>query len=479
MAGNKDSDAGPVGPNIFRIRRKLRITQKQLAAPEFSISYISAIERGRIRPSLKALEILARRLGVASAELLVDHPDAPEPSNAEGEDDGEMAQNRSVAELLSQRHPPHLAPLALCWTSVFLAQRNYSQAREILDLLAPSTLSPEQHLLLIYFRSLTALDAGHLAEAQRLLEDVFQREEFGGHGELLVRCRFLLATAYEAQGKFLLASDAFTACAQSIEKGILNEPLFALNVYTCLADLYRRLKRYDVAIFYYRQALAQYEFVRNPIATAEASVQLGLKHLENVHATLTDWYAARSRVLLELDGARQRFAQAAANLGLTLQEQGDSEASEEQLRQAIEIAEQLGTRRQGILTRLDLADMLLERQDALEAERLALAAQERCRAGASAEATAEEDVLYGRVLITLADANKALNRFDQAERYFQQAIELLKKHQANEYLSQAYFRYSSLLHEKKQDAESYQMVSQAYLLSNPKQDAGGFHRSPA
>src|SRR5215469_3779549 len=65
---------GPVGANIYQVRRKLRITQKQLAAPEFSISYISAIERGRIRPSLKALDILARRLGVSSAELLADLP---------------------------------------------------------------------------------------------------------------------------------------------------------------------------------------------------------------------------------------------------------------------------------------------------------------------------------------------------------------------------------------------------------------------
>jgi tetratricopeptide (TPR) repeat protein/DNA-binding XRE family transcriptional regulator len=476
MASNQDTDVGPVGPNIFRIRRKLRITQKQLAAPEFSISYISAIERGRIRPSLKALEILARRLGVASAELLVNHPDTAEPP-AVSEIDSETAQFLSIPELLDHRHPPQLAPLALCWASVFLAQRNYPLASEILDLIAPGTLTPEQHLLLLYFRGVIALEAGRPAEVQRQLEDAFQKEEFGAHAELLVRCRFLLACAYEAQGKFLLASDAFTACAQSIEKGVANEPLFALTVYSYLADLYRRLKRYDVAIFYYRQALSQYDAILNPSTLAEASAQLGRKHLENIHSTLADWYAARSRVLQELVGARQRFAQTATNLGLTLQEQGDSLASEDQLRRAIEIAEQLGTRRQGILTRLDLADMLLERQEALEAERLALAAEEQCHAGE--QITAEEEVLYGRVLITLADANKALERLDQAEQYFKQAIDLLKKHQANEYLSQAYFRYSSLLHEKKQDAESYEMVSQAYLLSNTKHDTGGFPRSHA
>ena len=53
-----------VGDNIREVRTKLGMTQAQLAAPEFSISYISAIERGKIRPSLKALSILARRLDV-------------------------------------------------------------------------------------------------------------------------------------------------------------------------------------------------------------------------------------------------------------------------------------------------------------------------------------------------------------------------------------------------------------------------------
>src|SRR5260370_18832821 len=54
--------AARVGTNIREVRTKLGLTQAQLASPEFSISYISAIERGKIRPSLKALSILAKRL---------------------------------------------------------------------------------------------------------------------------------------------------------------------------------------------------------------------------------------------------------------------------------------------------------------------------------------------------------------------------------------------------------------------------------
>lgn len=62
--------AARVGSNIREVRTKLSLTQAQLAAPEFSISYISAIERGKIRPSLKALSILAKRLDVPLTFLL-------------------------------------------------------------------------------------------------------------------------------------------------------------------------------------------------------------------------------------------------------------------------------------------------------------------------------------------------------------------------------------------------------------------------
>ena len=66
--------AARVGTNIREVRTKLGMTQAQLAAPEFSISYISAIERGKIRPSLKALSVLARRLDVPLTFLLEGSP---------------------------------------------------------------------------------------------------------------------------------------------------------------------------------------------------------------------------------------------------------------------------------------------------------------------------------------------------------------------------------------------------------------------
>src|SRR5215472_92006 len=62
-----------VGARLRAARLAKKYTQIQLAAPDFSVSYISAIERGQIQPSLRALEILAGRLGLTSTQLLPNH----------------------------------------------------------------------------------------------------------------------------------------------------------------------------------------------------------------------------------------------------------------------------------------------------------------------------------------------------------------------------------------------------------------------
>lgn len=52
-----------VGARIRRLRRRLGLTQAQLAGGKLSKSYISQIETGRVKPSDRALRYLARRLG--------------------------------------------------------------------------------------------------------------------------------------------------------------------------------------------------------------------------------------------------------------------------------------------------------------------------------------------------------------------------------------------------------------------------------
>src|SRR6478672_4009711 len=64
-----------LGQRIRQVRTRRGLTQQDLAGDDYSKSYISAIEQGKTRPSLEALQRMASRLEVP-ASLLLD-PGAP------------------------------------------------------------------------------------------------------------------------------------------------------------------------------------------------------------------------------------------------------------------------------------------------------------------------------------------------------------------------------------------------------------------
>jgi len=65
---------GPVDPRvglrILALRKARALTQGQLAGSDFSKGFISLVETGRTRISLRAAEILAARLGTSASDLL-------------------------------------------------------------------------------------------------------------------------------------------------------------------------------------------------------------------------------------------------------------------------------------------------------------------------------------------------------------------------------------------------------------------------
>jgi tetratricopeptide (TPR) repeat protein len=58
-----------VGERLRRLRREQALSQRDLSAPGISYAYISRIEAGARRPSVKALRMLARKLGVTAQYL--------------------------------------------------------------------------------------------------------------------------------------------------------------------------------------------------------------------------------------------------------------------------------------------------------------------------------------------------------------------------------------------------------------------------
>src|SRR5688572_33343001 len=59
-----------VGARIRSLRTAKGLTQAQVAEPNYTKAYISMLESGRTRASMKALEHIAGALGVTPADLL-------------------------------------------------------------------------------------------------------------------------------------------------------------------------------------------------------------------------------------------------------------------------------------------------------------------------------------------------------------------------------------------------------------------------
>jgi transcriptional regulator with XRE-family HTH domain len=69
VAGEPDTRAETIGRRLRRLRVEQGISQRELSAPGISYAYISRIEAETRQPSVKALRMLARKLGVSPEYL--------------------------------------------------------------------------------------------------------------------------------------------------------------------------------------------------------------------------------------------------------------------------------------------------------------------------------------------------------------------------------------------------------------------------
>src|SRR5919198_537692 len=120
-----------VGEKLRAARIAQHYTQSQLAAPDFSVSYISAIERGQIHPSLRALEILAGRLGLTSTQLLPNRSPSDENQNSSAD--------------ISEQNEDEVA-LHLLEAHISIMQEEPADALLLLNTLHPKQLNQRHQL---------------------------------------------------------------------------------------------------------------------------------------------------------------------------------------------------------------------------------------------------------------------------------------------------------------------------------------------
>jgi len=435
--------AARVGTNIREVRTKLGLTQAQLAAPEFSISYISAIERGKIRPSLRALSILAKRLDVPLTFLL------------EGSPAG-AAEARAVGYSPTDSGPDQRIDVDLLQANILIYQHAYEEAEELLAPIQPERITTDQVYRLFLLRGQTHLGLNQYQEAVVDLRAAVTQGEGLNDIEYIERARNLLGKAYFSLYNYTLAMENHLRCNAAIENGYITDPVFSLDVFSNLASDYFRLGDLDRAISYYNRALETLDGMSHDSKSfAEKYMEISHSYKEADKLTTARDYATRSLALYQMRDEQRLVGMTHQRLGKTLEKQNSLDEAEAEYQRAITIERELDDDISVSLCLTSLAELLLKRGKSKEAEREAQQSLKFAR-------SSQDPQTQGQALIALAQIHHQSGDFAAADKLFTQALELLDSSNAHELAASAYSRYADLLEQRGEVQRSLNAFKKAF-----------------
>jgi len=419
------------------------MTQAQLAAPEFSISYISAIERGKIRPSLKALSILAKRLDVPLTFLL------------EGSPSG-AAEARAVGYSPADSGPDQKIDVDLLQGSVLVQQGAFRQAEQVLAPIQPERITTDQVYRLYLLRGQIHLGANEFQEAVVDLRSAVTQGEGLNDVEYIERARDLLGKAYYELSNYTLAMENHYRCSTAIENGQINDPVFSLSVFSHLANDYFRLGDINNAVTNYHRALEIFDALnRDSKSYAQKYMEISLNYKATGRLAMARDYALRSLALYEMRDEQRLVGLTHQRLGKTLEKQGNLDEAENEYRRAIAIEHELNDAISASTCHTSLAELLLKRGKNAEAGEEAQEALKFARMSDDAQA-------QGQALIALAQLKHQTGDYAAADELFDQALALLDTSHAHDITAGAYFRFANLLEERGEVQRSLNAIKKAY-----------------
>jgi tetratricopeptide (TPR) repeat protein len=309
-----------LGQRLRNARHERHMSQENLAQPEFTKSYVSAVERGKARPSLKALELMARRLDLPITELLalpapvVEVPDLP----ALGV---QLAAQLDQAELLI----------------------NADRAAEGLRLINAAEQEHSAHLAdlesrtryhLAYLRALAYLRLAEPASARHELTTAMTLAQQMDDGEALEEARNLNGVAFFQQDMPRLALEQHEQCLQAVQNNVVMDPSLRRTIYSNLANDYYALNEPERAISVYEESRALLQNANNLEGQAATYSSLSAAQYAAGNSAHADRYAQRALNLTERARDLSTAAQMSVNLAALHVERKEYDEAEQLLANA-------------------------------------------------------------------------------------------------------------------------------------------------
>ena len=439
-----DAAAMRLGQRLRKARLARNLTQSEVAQQRFSVSYISAVERGQIRPSLGALEKLSERLRVPLSDLLRDDSELdityPLPMERGGADERDEIESK------------------LLFSRVLARSGKPEEALETLKSLPTSHLTPLQHAELLWRQAYCYIELRRPEDARASALEAIPLAEKGNDQELVERLRLELANAFTLMRKDQLALDAYKSCNDAIENGVITDPVFRFVVLYSIGRQYSALGDFQSAIEYLNRAAGAGATVVNPARLGALFGALSDSYLAARDYRRAKLSASRSMAYFEAADNQRMIGEVHNRLGRAFAQSGQLEQATEHLEQAHEIAEREQDMRGLAEAERGLAAVYVQQNRVDEAAAAASHALELSSA-------LNEAVEHAESLLMQAYVNEAQQEYAGAEKNFKQATELLDDTDATQARSDAYARYSEFLERRGEGERALKLLRKAWQLS--------------
>lgn len=376
-----------VGARIRALRTAKGLTQAQLAEPDYTKAYISMLESGRTRASMKALEHIAGVLGVTPADLLggTASTDAPQFRLIEARrlaEEGDLAGAVAILEELDEGLPPsdqlvRLRYLAASYNS--LGQPK--QAFPVID------------------------------RAQRMATLLNDQAE-------LVRIKAVLAAAYARTYAYAESIQLLKECLAAAETGLIDDPPFHFRRCVDLALILADQRQPKAALPYFEKAIELSDQFADRRTMARMYAGIAKAHHDAGDLELAIHYDQRSLAAYEELGLMDEVARALDSAALLYAEHGNRERARECLARGARLAQEAG--RDGTLASLRVSEAeVAARADPAEGLELAQQALRNAKRSEQPDAQVRALVLIGELR---AGSNAAASR-----RSFNEAVALAEE----------------------------------------------------
>lgn len=432
LVGRRQRTKGPIDPRmgervrIFRTARGL--TQARLAGDDFTKGFISLVETGRTRMSLRAAEIVASRLGVSVAELLTEHAPAPRAET-------ELAVVRAEAELAAGRA---------------------DRARELGErLLGKSTGLLRGRLLRLLGRALLRSDPRQAGTKLEEAVTIFQQER---SNELLARSLFDLAEARGFNEQYGESLNLLLQCQLMLDQGLLTDRMLQLKIHSMMSSVLVVLGDTTSADLSAKRAAAMAEDIFDPVQVASIYNNLAAAREKQGDLEGALLYARRALEAYERLGDERAVGSAWNTLGWVYIKREQYDRAGEALDEAERIAERLGHARLRGYVLQNRAELRLAQGKPAEAVRLA------------EESIRHKDIAPRCRAISLLVRAQALARIDASlgavTKAFNEAIEALEPY-GRQMLARAYEAQFEALSARGQTREATAAARRALAFTKP------------